>query len=253
VGGFVLLFFFISAVIVASSYRRDFEPEDVGDTFEKASIVARYADQRLAAASRNVELPAPPRILADQGSLQFALLVTLVQQGLLILIVLVASKQSLPALARAVGLNRYNVSSCWRPIVAVIGAYTMVAVYVLITKAIGISWLEPQSTVPSQIARDGLTLAIAGIVTVVGAPLSEELFFRGLIFSGLAKWRFWPAALISGGLFTAVHFDPGSIIPFYLIAITMAWLYWSHGTLWDSIFFHVLFNLTSFAILATTA
>jgi membrane protease YdiL (CAAX protease family) len=243
----------VNAIVVASTFWNDYEPKDVGDTFEKMSVVARYADERLAAATKGVDLPAPPRILADQASLRLGLLVTLLSQGLLFFVVGVGSKQSFTGLVRALGLDRYNFASCWRPIVAVVGAYTMVGIYVVASKAIGISWLEPQSTVPTEIVRDPLTLAIAGAATVVGAPISEELFFRGLIFSGLSKWGFWPAALLSGLFFTLVHFDPGSIIPFYVIAITMAWLYWSHGALWDSIIFHFLFNLASFTILATTA
>lgn len=252
IAGFVLIFFFVNAIVVASTFWEDYETTDVGDTFEKMSVVARYADERLAAAAKGIELPPPPRVLADQSSLRLALLVTLLSQGLLFFVVGISSKQSFTGLVQILGLNRYSFGGIWRPILAVVAAYTFLGVYVVVSKAIGIGWLEPQSTVPTEIVRDRLTLAIAGAATVAGAPISEELFFRGLIFSGLSKWGFWPAALLSGLFFTLVHFDPGSIIPFYVIAITMAWLYWSRGTLWDSIIFHFLFNLTSFTILATS-
>ena len=82
---------------------------------------------------------------------------------------------------------------------------------------------------------------------VVGLP--EELFFRGFMFSGLLKWGFWPAAALSALMFALVHFDPGSLLPFFGIGVLMAWLYWRRGSLWDAIAFHFLFNALSFSIL----
>jgi membrane protease YdiL (CAAX protease family) len=75
------------------------------------------------------------------------------------------------------------------------------------------------------------------------------VFFRGLVFGGLTRWGFWPAALLSGVLFAGVHFDPGSVIPFTALGVVMAWLFWSRRCLWDNVLFHVMFNGTSFAIL----
>ena len=86
---------------------------------------------------------------------------------------------------------------------------------------------------------------------MVAAPFTEELFFRGFVFAGLSKWGFWPAAAVSALLFSLVHFDPGSLIPFFGIGIVMCWLFWSRGSLWDSVLFHFLFNFTSFLILAS--
>ena len=53
-------------------------------------------------------------------------------------------------------------------------------------------------------------------------------------------------------MFSLVHFDPGSFIPFVGIALLIGWIYWRRGSLWDSIAFHFLFNATSFAIMAAT-
>jgi membrane protease YdiL (CAAX protease family) len=69
------------------------------------------------------------------------------------------------------------------------------------------------------------------------------------VFGGLLRWGFWPAAALSSLLFTLLHFDIGSIIPFFCIGLTMCWLFRSRGTLWDSMIFHFLFNFTSFVIL----
>jgi membrane protease YdiL (CAAX protease family) len=50
-------------------------------------------------------------------------------------------------------------------------------------------------------------------------------------------------------MFSLVHFDPGSVLPFFGIGVLMAWLFWRRGSLWDAIMFHFLFNLLSFSIL----
>lgn len=251
VGGFLGVLIAVNAVIVAVMLARgdDFVPRDAGDTFEKAAEVARYADERLEAAATGMALPDPPRILADQGSLRVSLIATLISQGALFGIVGIASKQSFRGLVEALGLNRVGWSGLWLPIVMVGVAYVGTFLWVVAANATGISWLEPTSTVPTEITRDDLTLSIAAVVTVVGAPLSEELFFRGLVFSGLLKWGFWPAAATSGLMFALVHFDPGSVVPFFMIAVLLSWVYYRRRSLWDAIVFHLLFNLISFTLL----
>lgn len=252
IGGWVGIFIAVNIIIVVSLLQRDFVSEDVGDAFAKAAEVAAYADAYLRAAATNAELPDAPAIVADQGSLQLGLMVTLLSQVLTFTLVGIVSKQSFSGLVATLGLNRYDFSSIWRPILAVFGAYLMVAIYAAVATASGIDILIPNSTVPTEITRNGLTLSIAAAAVVIGAPISEELFFRGLIFSGLVKRGFWFAALVSGSLFSIPHFDTGSFLPFAGIGVVMAWLYWSRGSLWDAIIFHFLFNLTSFSLLLAT-
>ena len=250
IGMFVAIFFFVNAVVVVFTYDRGLQTSDVGDAFVKLQQVTQYADERLAAAANSLPLPEPPQILADQYSLRVALLATIFSQVLIFGLVGIASKQDFSALVRVLKLNEYHFWGIWRPAVAVIGAYLMVAGYVYFARALLPGFLVPESTVPSGISRESSTLAIAFAATVVGAPLTEELFFRGFVFGGLSKWGFWPAAALSALLFSLVHFDPGSVIPFFGIGMVMAWLFWSRGSLWDAVLFHFMFNLTSFLILA---
>ncbi|MEO8541338.1 MAG: CPBP family intramembrane glutamic endopeptidase [bacterium] len=254
VGGFVVVFILANLLvaIVALSSDGGFEPTDIGNAFEKMNAVAHYADQRLGAAANANPLPAPPRILADQGALQLGMLATLVTQVLLFGVVGIASKQHFRGLVEALGLNSFQPGRIWLIFGGVIAAYLGTAGYSILMDAINISWLQPTSTVPTEISRNDFTLSIAAVVTLIGAPISEELFFRGLMFSGLLKWGFWPAAMLSGFMFATVHFDPGSLIPFVGIATLMSWLYWRKGCLWDSILFHLTFNALSFAFLVTT-
>ena len=224
---------------------------DVGDAFAKADSVAKYADQRLVAATNGQPLPKPPRILADLHTLELGFATTLFYETMLIAIVGGTSGRDLRGLATLLGLNRIPLERIWVPLVCVAGVYALVVVYAVVVKGLGIGFLEPQSTIPSAVAREPAALALAGVLAVIAAPLSEELFFRGLIFGGFLRWGFWPAALISGLAFSLAHFDPGSVIPFTGVGIIMAWLYWRRGCLWDSIIFHACFNFASFLLLAS--
>ena len=64
--------------------------------------------------------------------------------------------------------------------------------------------------------------ALAVLVTVV-APVAEEFLFRGYVFTALRNWRgIWPAAVITGLLFGAVHAggsDPSYLVPAGLLRL----------------------------------
>lgn len=228
----------------------EFEPRDVGDAFEKAGVLVQYADERLAAAAENRSFPDLPHLLADQQSLRIGLLVTMLSQVGAFTIVGILSGQTFSELWRTLGLNRFSWRGLWIPVAAVIGAYVVTIAYIVGMEATGIDLLTPESTVPVEITRDDLTLSVAAAATVVGAPLSEELFFRGFVFAGLLRWGFWKAMAVSSLAFSIIHLDPGSVILFFGIGATMAWLFYRRGSLWDAIAFHFLFNFTSFALLA---
>jgi membrane protease YdiL (CAAX protease family) len=100
---------------------------------------------------------------------------------------------------------------------------------------------------------DPLIMALIGLLAVVVAPVTEETFFRGFMFSALRKrWGFIVAAVASGLLFALAHTDFGSIIPFTVIGVFLAAIYTYTGSLWVSIASHLLFNFISFLAAAIT-
>jgi membrane protease YdiL (CAAX protease family) len=222
---------------------------DAGDAFDRLSAVAKYADHKLAAATSHQALPKAPQLFADLTTVKLSFGTTLVYEALLLTVVGGTTRQTFRGLVEALGLNRFSFTALWRPAIGVVAAYTLIAVYITVVKALGIDVLTPQSTVPDSVTRDSAAMAMAFVAAVIAAPISEEVFFRGFVFSGLLRWGFWPAAACSAALFTVAHLDLGSLIPFFGIGLIMAWLYWSRGSLWDSIVFHFLFNFISLAAL----
>ena len=56
------------------------------------------------------------------------------------------------------------------------------------------------------------------------------------------------AALASSLLFALLHFNIGSIVPFTVIGLLLAWAYVVSGSLWMAIGAHFAFNAISFLI-----
>lgn len=87
-----------------------------------------------------------------------------------------------------------------------------------------------------------LTLLVVGI----GAPLSEELLFRGFLQSALAASRlgFGGAAVITTGLWTAMHagYSTAGMVEVFLIGLLFSWLLWRTGSLRVALVCHALYN-----------
>ncbi|HEX6002346.1 MAG TPA: CPBP family intramembrane glutamic endopeptidase [Hyphomicrobiaceae bacterium] len=86
---------------------------------------------------------------------------------------------------------------------------------------------------------------LAAAVLGLGAPLSEELLFRGFLLRALAQTRlgFWGAAVISAALWTALHYYTWiGLIEVFVIGLFLSWLLWRTGSLRVTIFCHALYN-----------
>ncbi len=137
----------------------------------------------------------------------------------------------------------------WTPLVVLVGAYFVLGVYVAVMELTGLTDLTPQSTLPEDVFKNPFALPLAGILALLAAPLAEETFFRGFLFAGLRKrWGTLRAALASGFFFAVLHFNVGSIVPFTVIGMLLAWAYVVSGSLWMSIGAHFAFNAISFII-----
>ena len=81
---------------------------------------------------------------------------------------------------------------------------------------------------------------LAGIVV---APLVEEIFFRGFLYTGLREKYGWiAAALISSGLFAAVHLQPITMPSIFLLGLIFAYLYERTESIWPAVIMHFATN-----------
>ncbi len=86
---------------------------------------------------------------------------------------------------------------------------------------------------------------IAFVITVaIGAPIVEEIAFRGLVFTSLAKFRMmpWLTVVLSSLIFAAFHLEPVRMIMLFGIGAVLAVARWRTGSLTTSITAHMINN-----------
>ncbi len=85
--------------------------------------------------------------------------------------------------------------------------------------------------------------AVVLVLVLVGAPLAEELFFRGLVHRMISEWTSrGAAAVISGGVFALVHFDPLVVFPLWVLGWVLARWYDRSGSLLVVVVMHACQN-----------
>jgi membrane protease YdiL (CAAX protease family) len=141
---------------------------------------------------------------------------------------------------RRLGLRRFR-PSAWLWMLAAIGAYLVfAAVYVAIVG-------EPEQ---EDIAEAFGSVPWQIFLIAIAAPVSEEVFFRGLLFGGLR--RRMPrllAALVSAAVFGALHVFTGAsaVPPLIAFGFILALLYEKTGSIVPGILLHALNNSVALA------
>ena len=95
---------------------------------------------------------------------------------------------------------------------------------------------------------------IAFVALVILPPLGEETLMRGYLFSGLrAKFRFWPAAIVTSLLFGAAHLSSGVIgalwaagVSTFILSMVLVALREKTAALYAPIMLHGLNNTVAF-------
>jgi membrane protease YdiL (CAAX protease family) len=109
---------------------------------------------------------------------------------------------------------------------------------------------EPARNLSNLTRGPGFALLL--LIVVVGAPLVEELFFRGLLLRALAH-RFGPVAAIVGSslAFGLVHYQPLQFLGLVAFGVAQALLAWRTGRLGPGLVSHAVFNLATMVVLAS--
>jgi len=82
-----------------------------------------------------------------------------------------------------------------------------------------------------------------GFLACVGAPLVEEVVFRGYIYGAVKKLSNIGFAVVwSGLLFATVHMNMAGMLPLFVLGMALALVYEVTGSLWTPIAVHFTFN-----------
>ncbi len=91
--------------------------------------------------------------------------------------------------------------------------------------------------------RSGSVVALAAIVTIVAAPIAEELLFRGLLQPALARWTGRGSAIVlSAAFFAAAHMDLYAMPLLLVLGIALAYVYDRTRSLAAPVALHMAFN-----------
>jgi membrane protease YdiL (CAAX protease family) len=117
---------------------------------------------------------------------------------------------------------------------------------------------EPKQTTADDLGvnESQLALIAAGLIFVLAAPIAEELFFRGFFYGSLrSRMSMWPAALIVGLVFGAIHAGTGlSAVPALIVfGVILCLLREQTGSLYPCIALHALNNAVAYAGLTDVA
>ena len=82
-------------------------------------------------------------------------------------------------------------------------------------------------------------LFLIGVIPALG----EELLFRGILQGQLMRrWSPWAAILLSGAVFSFIHFQMEGFFPRWILGIILGWLFWKTSNFWIPVFVHFLNN-----------
>ncbi|HUP74446.1 MAG TPA: type II CAAX endopeptidase family protein [Acidimicrobiales bacterium] len=100
---------------------------------------------------------------------------------------------------------------------------------------------------------EGMGVVLLVLLTVVGAPIVEELFFRGLLLRALERRLRAPMAIgVSSVLFGLVHFQPLQFLALVIFGAIAGILAHRAQRLGPAIWAHIGFNATTVVALLTS-
>jgi len=199
-----------------------------------------------------VVLPLPV-VIADPGLETYAGLIAaqaLLGGAFLVTALLVARREDgLGAALRRLGARRFVPSALLLVVAAYLAYLVALAAY---SALIG---TPDQQDIARDLGLDsGPLTATLAVVLIAGlAPISEELFFRGMLFGGLrAHLSFLPAALVSAAVFGSLHLPTGAstVPPLILFGFLLAWVYERSGSIWPAVILHAINNSLALALTA---
>lgn len=152
---------------------------------------------------------------------------------------------------RTLGLGRYPTSIFWAvgaPLILMSLILCFNAAYSLAVEFFGIE-LFALPIYPNGFGFEGYALLLGFVILALWGPLSEEVFFRAYVFSGLiSNTNFKIAIVISSCLFALSHLTIGMVIPALFAGILLSWLYYKTRSIWPSFTVHALQNALAFLV-----
>ncbi len=125
------------------------------------------------------------------------------------------------------------------------------ALYWVLFRFIGERDVSEEARQLTDRATGPLGVVLLMLIVGVGAPIAEELFFRGLTQRAFEKRGLpWGAALVcTAAFFGVTHFQPLQFPALFLFGLVLGWLVHVTGRLGPAVWAHLAFNVTAAVVL----
>ncbi len=151
---------------------------------------------------------------------------------------------------RDLGLKYYSIGkTLWYTLISLFAIFAISFLYVIIVSLVlGIE--APASKIEILVMNRSVSNTVLLILVSFVAPIIEEVFFRGFLYSAFKKnWGVLPALFLSSILFSLVHLEIYSFIPLFIIGWFLAYIFEKTRSLLPAIFLHAIYNLILILIL----
>ena len=99
-------------------------------------------------------------------------------------------------------------------------------------------------------AKSWWTRVYLGVFAVVIAPVAEEFIFRGVLYPFVKQLGYPRFAWIGVNfLFALIHMDAAALVPLFVLALALTWLYERTDNLLAPVTAHGLFNAANLIVL----
>jgi len=151
---------------------------------------------------------------------------------------------------RDLGFKYYSIlKTIWYTFIALLLIFLFSFLYVLALKFI-LQIEAPSSKIEELIVNNNVSSTILIVVTAVVAPVCEEVYFRGFLYSAFRK-NFGVAIgiFLSSLLFALAHMELYSFIPIMFIGWILAYIFEKTKSIFTVIILHSVYNLILISIL----
>lgn len=151
------------------------------------------------------------------------------------------------------GLKKFTF---WKGVLYVLGGFIAFAVLVAIAFVL-LSIVAPSVDIDQaqdvgfEFGRAGIGLWVSFFVTVICAPIIEELYFRGLLLPTLTKRFGWAVGIVGSSTFFAIlHGQTNVIIYTFILGCILSVFYIRLKSIIPGIALHMINNALAFVVLA---
>ncbi|RJQ31351.1 MAG: CPBP family intramembrane metalloprotease [Actinobacteria bacterium] len=150
---------------------------------------------------------------------------------------------------RSLGFNKLKIISSFFLDLGLMAIFVIATIfYQVILRVFNIKIPSQEAELLKLFGTKLSSLILLFVITVVIAPIVEEMFFRGFLYQAIkSDYGISKAMWVSAIVFALFHFSMLVVLPlFILIGVMLAFVYERYKSLWASIMLHAMNNFVSF-------